>query len=143
MPIGVGVLVTRSIWVGAVEGARLGNVEMYPAPGQQRFDLRAIHCGQILAEIRRMVAKVREGAEVVSVGAAFPGVVRNGTIEDSPNLGQLKGFAIASELAAALKADGIDLPVKVINDADALASGIAVTRNAELPVRVWYLGDGV
>ena len=144
MPIGIGVLVTRSIWVGAVQGTRLDNVLMFPEPGQQRVELRSLRPDEILGEIRRMVSTLRNGAEVTSVGAGFPGVVRNGVIEDSPNLGQLKGMHIAEELAATLQQDGIAAPVNVVNDADALAAGIAVTSQAaELPVRVWYLGDGI
>jgi predicted NBD/HSP70 family sugar kinase len=144
MAIGIGVLVTRSIWVGAVEGGALGNVLMYPAPGQPPVDLKSLRPDEIIAEIRRMIAALRGSAEIAAVGAGFPGIVRNGEIEDSPNLGQLKGLHIASQLAAALKADGIDAPVSAVNDADAIAAGIAVTReDAARPVRVWYLGDGI
>jgi len=144
MPIGIGVLVGRSIWVGAVEGATLGNVIMYPAPGQARVDLKSLRADEILAEIRRMVAALREGTEVASVGTALPGIVRHGVIQDSPNLGQLKGLPIAGQLAALLQADGIGVPVTAVNDADAMAAGIAVTRGAvEMPVRVWFLGDGI
>jgi predicted NBD/HSP70 family sugar kinase len=144
MAIGIGVLVRRSIWVGAVEGGALGNVVMYPAPGQPPVELKSLRPDEILAEIRRMVAALRDGKEVASVGAGFPGIVRNGVIEDSPNLGQLKGLPIAAQLADVLKGDGISAPVKVVNDADALATGIAATHpNAPKPVRVWYLGDGI
>ena len=144
MPICIGVLVTRAIWVGAVDGVSLGDVLTYPAPGQAAEDLKALRPDQILAEIRRMVARLRNGGEVAKVGAGFPGIVRNGVIEDSPNLGQLKGMRIEAELAEALKEDGLAVPVKVFNDADALAAGIAVTRATnERPVRVWYLGDGI
>jgi predicted NBD/HSP70 family sugar kinase len=144
MAIGIGVLVRRSIWVGAVEGTALGNVLMYPGPGQPPVDLKSMRPDEILEEIRRMVAALRDGSAIASVGAGVPGIVRNGVIEDSPNLGQLKGLHIAAQLADVLKADGVSAPVKVVNDADALAAGIAATHpNAALPVRVWYLGDGI
>jgi glucokinase len=143
MPIGIGVLVRRAIWVGAVDGAALGNVLMYPAPGQPPVELKSLRPDEILSEIRRMAAAVRSGAEVASVGAGVPGIVRNGVIEDSPNLGQLKGMRFSAELASVLKEDGIAAPVTVANDADAVAAGIAVTQAAEKPVRVWYLGDGI
>ena len=107
MPIGIGVLVTHSIWVGAVEGATLGDVLMYPAPGEAPVELKSLRADEILAEIRRMVVALRQGAEIASVGAGFPGIVRYGVIQDSPNLGQLKGLPIAEQLAALLKADGI------------------------------------
>lgn len=144
MSLEIGVLVRRSIWVGAVDGAKLGDVLMYPAPGQKAVELRSMRPDEIVGEIRRMVAALRNGGEIAAVGAGFPGIVRNGVIEDSPNLGQLKGLAIAEQLADALKAEGIAAPVRAVNDADALAAGIAVTREgAPPPVRVWYLGDGI
>ena len=78
------------------------------------------------------------------MGAGFPGVIRGGVIEESPNLGQLKGLHVADDLRAALKAGGIDVPVVAINDADALAAGIAATRESmDDLIRVWYLGDGI
>ena len=87
---------------------------------------------------------MRQGAPVDSVGAGIPGVVRNGVIEESPNLAQLKGLPIAARLGEALKADGIDAPVIALNSADALAAGIAATRGVmEKLVRVWSLGDGI
>jgi len=144
MPIGIGAVVGGSIWVGAVEDGRLGNVLMYPAPGQAPVNLKSMRGDEILAEIRRMVGELREGVEIAAVGAALPGIVRNGVIEDSPNLGQLKGLPIAEQLSALLQADGIGAPVTAVNDADALAAGIAATHGtAELPVRVWYLADGI
>jgi glucokinase len=144
MTIGIGVLVGRSIWVGAVTGVALGDVLVYPGPGEEPIDLKSLRADEILAEIRRMVAALRQGAEVSAVGAGFPGIVSNGVIQDSPNLGQLKGLPIAAQLAAMLRADGIGAPVSAVNDADALAAGIAATRDpGDLPVRVWYLGDGV
>jgi predicted NBD/HSP70 family sugar kinase len=144
MPIGIGAMVGRSIWVGAVEEGRLGNVLIYPAPGQAPVNLKSMRADEILGEIRRMVGALREGFEIATVGAALPGIVRNGVIEDSPNLGQLKGLPIAEQLSCLLQADGIGAPVTAVNDADALAAGIAATRGAvELPVRVWYLADGI
>jgi glucokinase len=144
MAIGIGVLVGRSVWVGAVEGAALGEVLVYPAAGESPVDLKSLRADEILAEIRRMAAAVRHGQEVSAVGAGLPGIVSDGVIQDSPNLGQLKGLPIAAQLSALLQADGIGAPVVVVNDADALAAGIAATRNlGDAPVRVWHLGDGI
>ena len=144
MAIGIGVLVRRSIWVGAVENGALGNVLMYPAPGQEPVDLKSLRPDEILAEIRRLVDELRGGAAVASVGLGVPGIVSNGVIQDSPNLGQLKGLHIAAQLAEVLRAGGLAAPVHAINDADALAAGIAATHpSASRPIRVWYLGDGI
>jgi len=78
------------------------------------------------------------------VGAGFPGIVRNGVIDDSPNLGQLKGFPVHDRLSAALKARGLEPRVTVMNHTHALVTGLAFTRGTlEKLIRVWYLGDGI
>jgi predicted NBD/HSP70 family sugar kinase len=117
---------------------------MYPAAGVPAVDLKSLSVDDIIVRIRDAVVALAKEGPVDSVGAGFPGIVRNGVIEDSPNLGQFKGQRMRERLAAALKEEGIDAPVTVINSADALAAGIAATHGAlEKLVRVWYLGDGV
>ena len=145
MGLRIGVLATNYLWAGAVEATSLGAVHSYPELGDaDRIDLKSLHADEIISAIRELIAKVRQGAPVDSVGAGLPGVIRNGVIEEAPNLGQLKGLAIEARLSEALKADGIDAPVVALNSADALAAGIAATRGAmEKLVRVWSLGDGV
>ena len=139
----IGVLATRYIWAGIVDGTALGSVRMYPEPGRE-LDLKSLPAEEIVARICQHVAALRREGAVESVGAGFPGIVRNGRIEESPNLGQLKGLDIRNRLAAALRADGLDVPVVAMNDTDALAAGLAVTHGAlDRILRVWYLGDGV
>lgn len=140
----VGVLATHFIWAGAVEGTRLGTVRTFPEPGRQELDLKSLPSEEIVEIIRAQIALLREEGPVGSVGVGFPGIVRRGVIEESPNLQQLKGLAIAERLREALEADGVRAPVVAMNDADALATGIAATRGAlEKLIRVWYLGDGI
>ncbi len=140
----IGVLVTRCIWVGVVEGATLGEVRAYPAAGEPAVDLRSLSVDDIVARVREAVVALAAAGAVDSVGAGFPGIVRDGVIDESPNLGQFKGEPIQERLAAALKEAGIEAPVTVVNHADALAAGIAATHGAmEKLVRVWNLGDGV
>ena len=145
MGLRIGVLATNYLWAGAVEATSLGAVHSYPELGDaDRIDLKSLHADEMISAIRELIAKVRQGEPVDSVGAGLPGVIRNGVIEEAPNLGQLKGLAIEARLSEALKADGIDAPVVALNSADALAAGIAATRGAmEKLVRVWSLGDGV
>jgi glucokinase len=140
----IGVLATHYIWVGMVEDVKLGAVRMYPSPGEGSIDLKSLPTEQIIDHILTQIGLLHQGEPVDSVGAGFPGIVRCGIIDDSPNLGQLKGVAIQDRLSAALKAAGIDAPVTVMNDADALAAGLAVTQGRlEKLIRVWYLGDGI
>jgi predicted NBD/HSP70 family sugar kinase len=140
----VGLLATRYIWAGIVEGTTLGSVRMYPEPGTEAIDLKVLPVEEIVARIREHVAALRESGPIDSVGAGFPGIIRDGLIEESPNLGQLKGLQMRDRLRAALHEDGLDVPVTVLNDADALAAGLAAVRGGlDKLVRVWYLGDGI
>ena len=140
----VGVLATGQLWSGIVEGVELGTVKMYPGPGEPHIDLRTIPAGDIIGILRDQILSLAQQGPIESVGAGFPGVIRGGVILESPNLGQLKGLPVASELQAALKAVGVDVPVVAVNDADALAAGIAAAyESMEQLVRVWYLGDGI
>jgi len=72
------------------------------------------------------------------VGIGFAGVIRDGRIEESPNLQQVKGFHLQEYLSASYGR------VLVLNDADAMAAGIAATRGRlESLVRVWTIGNGI
>src|SRR5271156_3108959 len=65
-------------------------------------------------------------------------------VEDSPNLAQLKGANIAESLGAIFQSKGIVAPLKTMNDADAVAAGLAVTRGRmDRLVRVWTIGNGI
>ena len=140
----IGILATRFIWVGIVDGTKLGEVRMYPEPGEGEIDLKSLPSEEIMARILDAVEHLHQGEPVESVGAGFPGIVRNGIVDDSPNLAQLKGYNVRERLSAVLKSAGIDAPVTVMNDADALAAGIAATHETmDDLVRVWYLGDGI
>src|SRR5689334_20660897 len=118
----IGVLVTRYIWVGVVEGTTLGAVRMYPQPGPEAADLHSMPAGDMLGEIGSLAAELLGGEQVDSIGAGFPGIVRNGVIEESPNLRQLKGLPVRNDLSAAFRKIGVDVPVCAMNDADALAA---------------------
>jgi len=140
----IGVLATRYLWAGVVDGCELGDVKVFPDPAQPQIDLKTVPAGDIIQIIRGQIRELAKSGPVESVGAGFPGVIRGGVIQESPNLGQLKGLRVADELRVALACDGIDVPVAAINDADALAAGIAASHQSlDTVVRVWYLGDGI
>jgi predicted NBD/HSP70 family sugar kinase len=75
----------------------------------------------------------------------MPGIVRNGYVQDSPNLVQFKGFNMQASLGEALKpVFGSGLHVAVFNDADVMAAGIAAKRgHLDRLIRVWTLGTGI
>ncbi|HEY0308189.1 MAG TPA: ROK family protein [Acidobacteriaceae bacterium] len=94
-------------------------------------------CEEILAAAAGSTA-------IAAVGVALPGFIRNGVVEEAPNLPQLKGTRIQELLANALRAEGLNAQVVVMNDADAVASGLAATRGQlDRLIRVWTLGTGI
>jgi predicted NBD/HSP70 family sugar kinase len=85
-----------------------------------------------------------EAIPVDAIGVAVPGIIRNGVVEDSPNLAQIKGMRLASDLTKVLSARGIVAPVHVANAADAIAAGVAATRGQlNKLTRVWTIGNGI
>lgn len=141
----IGVLATRQIAVGVVEEHALsGAVQVFPGGGDNPDLLRTMTGDEIAEQIGQQVLAAARGREIDSVGVGFPGVIRAGVVEESPNLQQVKGFAFAAALAGVLARGGLDKPVLILNDADAVAAGVAATRGyLEKLIRIWYLGDGI
>jgi glucokinase len=80
----------------------------------------------------------------VAAGICFPGIIRDGIIEESPNLKQAKGSNLCKMLTDALEGRALTPRVSVCNDADAIATGIASRRGQlEKLIRVWTLGQGI
>jgi glucokinase len=87
---------------------------------------------------------VQQCGPVDAVGLALPGIVRNGVVEDAPNLVQLKGSQVAEQLRLALEKSGIAAPVTVLNDADAIAAGVAAKHDRLGHfIRLWAIGYGI
>jgi predicted NBD/HSP70 family sugar kinase len=144
MPKTVGVLVMEHIAVGLVEGNKLAAPpSIYPAQGSSADALLSMPAESIGERIKQQIADVTRGQKIEAIGLGFPGVIRNGVIEDSPNLHQVKGFRLQTVLSAAAPGDA-SVPVRVFNDADAMAAGIAASRDKlHKLIRVWTLGNGV
>jgi predicted NBD/HSP70 family sugar kinase len=57
---------------------------------------------------------------------------------------QLKGARVCDNVKAGLEKRGLNIKVRVFNDADAVAAGVAATRGQlERTVRVWTIGNGI
>ncbi|MHB8303007.1 MAG: ROK family protein [Acidobacteriaceae bacterium] len=94
-------------------------------------------CAQILRAADRC-------GPLEAVGLALPGIVRDGVVEDSPNLVQLKGARMAERMRHQLRQHGMTVPVAVMNDADAIAAGVAAkVGRLNKFIRVWTLGHGI
>jgi len=91
------------------------------------------------------IMQAADGAKDVSaVGVALPGMIKNGVVEEAPNLPQLKGARIQELLSAKLTELGLNTTVNVLNDADGIAAGIAATKGQlDRLIRVWSLGIGI
>ncbi len=141
----IGVLVTRYIRVGLVEDNRLVAPPLvYPEEHSEPFDLKSLPMEEVLERAVELIVSAVGGGAVTAVGAGVPGIVRDGVIEESPNLPQAKGMRLREELQTALKARGVEVPVLVLNNAGALAAGIAATMgHMGRLIRVWTLGNGI
>jgi glucokinase len=133
----IGVLASERIVAAAVEGSRVAG-PMHSYPESETEGLKGVPAEEIAQFIRRQIELAAGGAHVDAVGIGFAGVIREGRIEESPNLQQAKGFQLQETLASAFE------NVLVLNDADATAAGIAATHGRlESLVRVWTLGNGI
>ena len=141
----IGVLATRQIALGVVhENALAGPVRVFPELGEFPEGLRTLTGDEIAERIGEQVLLLARETQVDCVGVGFPGIIRNGVVEESPNLQQVKGFPFAASLTAVLARGGLKAQVLIVNDADAVAAGVAATRgHLEKLIRIWYLGDGI
>jgi predicted NBD/HSP70 family sugar kinase len=139
----IGVMASDHVAVGVVQNHKVrGSVHSIP-------DLGTIPPDSLAPVVREKIELVckEAGVEPVAIGAigfGFPGIVREGIVQDSPNIKQAKGLNLAQAMAATFSGTNSKVPVLVLNDADAMAAGVAATRGAlEKLVRVWTLGNGI
>ncbi len=141
----VGVLVMEHIAVGLVESHKvLGALNIFPEQAQSLDPLQSMPAEGIVDCIRQQIEKVAAGEKIAAIGIGFPGIIRNGVIEDSPNFQQVKGFSLQAALSSALGVKLAGAHVRLFNDADVMAAGIAATQGKlNKLIRVWTLGNGI
>jgi predicted NBD/HSP70 family sugar kinase len=125
-----------------LEGERL----RYPVDPEETEALVGMPTSELYDVLASQIAPLAAAASepVASIGVAVPGIVRNGVVEDSPNLQQIKGVRLADALNEVLQSHGIKTTVYVLNDADAVAAGLAATRgHLDRLIRVWTIGNGI
>jgi len=146
----IGVVLSHRVNVALVDDYRIrGSIRSFPEnDDENEAGLVELHtealvrtiCEQIMA----VVGDKPKAAGISAVGVSLPGIVKHGVVEDSPNIPQLKGARIAELLVAELKTSGLDTHVHVLNDADAVAAGLAAsTGKLDRLIRVWTLGVGI
>ncbi len=142
----VGVTLSEQVLSGLVIDHKLvGGLQRFPEDEEDYSALIEMHTDALVDMVCDQVVKVANGEKgIQAVGVAVPGLVKNGVIEEAPNLPQLKGERIEELLRAQLREKGIDAPVTIINDADGYAAGLAATRGKlDSLIRVWTLGVGI
>ncbi|HLJ51042.1 MAG TPA: ROK family protein [Bryobacteraceae bacterium] len=141
----IGVTTAEHIAIGLVEDNKLaGALRIYPGEDVEAERLLAMPAEDIARLLREQIAAVAQGQQIDAIGVGFPGVIREGIIEESPNLQQLKGTFMADLLCRELGTAGIRAPLTIYNDADIVAAGLAATRgHLDRFVRVWTLGQGI
>jgi glucokinase len=142
----IGVVMTNDITAGLIEDHRLiGELRRYPEDPDEHDGLIDLPTDPLIELICDHITALKpDSGELDAIGIALPGIVRAGVVEDSPNIGQLKGAKVSQKVEATLHTRGIKAPICLFNDADASAAGLAATRNQlDKIVRVWTLGNGI
>jgi glucokinase len=142
----IGVILSERISAGLVVDHKLvGEVRRFPEDHDDEDALVEMHTDALVETISKEVLRATDGAtDVTAVGVALPGLVKNGVVEESPNLPQLKGARIQELLATHLRNHGLDVTVTAVNDADGMAAGLASMHGKlDSMIRVWTLGVGI
>jgi predicted NBD/HSP70 family sugar kinase len=147
MTTAIGIVITDHIVAGRLEDQRLtGEPRRYPAGLDEHDALSALPPTEMVGILAGQIVSLAESdpRPLKAIGVAVPGIIREGVVEDSPNLTQIKGMRLAAELSRELASRGISAPVHVANDADAIAAGVAATHGRlEKLTRVWTIGNGI
>ncbi|MDE1154891.1 MAG: ROK family protein [Acidobacteriaceae bacterium] len=148
----IGVILAERVYaVVAHDGKAAGAMVRYPdgpAPADADEDdsLVELPTEALVKAIADTVEQLSAGHrdDLGGIGLALPGLVNHGVVDEAPNLPQLKGAHVEALLAAELASRGIKVPVCALNDADAMAAGLASTHGKlDHKIRVWTLGTGI
>ncbi|MDQ2833923.1 MAG: ROK family protein [Acidobacteriota bacterium] len=142
----IGVNLSDRISAGLVVDHQLiGRVLHFPENREEDDALVELHTDALVEAICQQVINVAGGAtDIAAVGVALPGLVKQGVVEEAPNLPQLKGARIEELLTTQLRSHGLEAQVSVLNDADGMAAGLAsIHGKLDRMIRVWTLGVGI
>ncbi len=145
MAQGIGILITERIAAAVVADHEIsGPLQVDPEDQTITDTLYGVPAETIVARIVGQMRRLQLSQAPSFIGLGMPGIVRNGIVEDSPNLIQFKGMNMQSALAEACAPLFGRAPVAVFNDADVMAAGLAAKRgHLDRLVRVWTLGTGI
>jgi glucokinase len=147
MTTAIGIVISKHIVAGRLEDQHLVGKLIRSSDGSTEPDtLGAVPAGELLQTLAEHIATLAQAGEAPldAIGVAVPGIIRQGVVEDSPNLSQIKGMRLAEALGKVLEGRGIAAPVHVCNDADAIAAGVAAAQGRlNQLTHVWTIGNGI
>jgi predicted NBD/HSP70 family sugar kinase len=148
----LGIILAEHIYAGLIVGHQLSGklhssaVASDPQDTEDSSSMVEMPTDSVIEAVCQLAVEAARGHEgsITAVGVAIPGLIRQGVVEEAPNLPQLKGARIHDLLAAKLLTHGIHAPICVFNDADAMAAGLA-SQHGKLDnfIRVWTIGTGI
>jgi glucokinase len=145
MAYGIGIIITERIAAAAVsDDAISGPLRVYPEDSSNTDSLQGVPIESIIKTTLQQVQQIELTGTPTHIGVGIPGIVRNGIVEDSPNLIQFKGVNMQTLMTEAFTPVFGKLSVSIFNDADVMAAGIAASRgHLNRLIRVWTLGNGI
>jgi glucokinase len=145
MAQGIGISITDRIAAASiVNDAVEGDLVLQEQDEHHSDALRGAPAEVVAEMVANHVRRLSLSGAPTHIGVAVAGIVKNGYVEDSPNLVQFKGIHVQQLISDALTPQFGKIPVLVMNDADAMAAGMAAMRgHLDRLVRLWYLGTGV
>ena len=143
----IGVVLSERVISGLVIDHKVvGDVLCFPVNDDENESaLVEMHTDALVETICDQVKRARgEHRDISAIGVAMPGLIKDGVVDDSPNLPQLKGARIKELLTRQLREHGLEGAVCILNDADGVAAGLAAASGKlDQFIRVWTLGVGI
>jgi glucokinase len=145
MANGIGIFITERIAAAVISNNTIsGAIRSNAENGGASDSLHGIPAEIIVKLMVEQIQQLEIAKSPDWIGVGLPGIVRNGTVEDSPNYVQFKGMNMQALIADAVTPLFGNVPVSIYNDADVMAAGIAATRgHLDRLIRVWTLGTGI
>jgi glucokinase len=148
----IGVILAERIHAGLIVDHKLSGRLLHspsdtrPQDAEDDDSLVEMPTDGIITAVCDLVLEAAKGHEdsLAAVGVALPGLVRQGVVEEAPNLPQLKGARVQELLSTGLASRGVKAQVNLVNDADAMAAGLASLHGRlDSFIRVWTIGTGI
>ncbi len=144
MAYGIGIVITERIAVTAVRDNQVtGQLKVDPEDSETD-SLLGVTTESVVQRIVDLARDLQLKEPPSHIGVGMPGIIRDGVVEDSPNLIQFKGSHMRDLVTAAFEPMFGTVPVSIFNDGDVMAAGIAAKRGQlDRLIRVWTLGTGI